>query len=215
MVGATALVSVLSLLGSVAPAGATVFGPDVTVTEDAVDGIVYTIGGVTPPSPPITIASDGEVGFDPFGAGFDTSDGIQLTVTTDEPVGTWALDGVSGAGWQNFQTAGFDNWVLPGDLTGVGCGAENEPTCEPVPKWDFTLGGEWADGTAGNIWVLEPDGNISDHIILDNSGPNGEAAITFFSDVPEPSTWAMMLLGFAGLAFAGYRSRGRTAALAV
>jgi PEP-CTERM motif-containing protein len=23
--------------------------------------------------------------------------------------------------------------------------------------------------------------------------------------VPEPSTWAMMLLGFAGLGFAGYR----------
>jgi hypothetical protein len=35
------------------------------------------------------------------------------------------------------------------------------------------------------------------------------------SDVPEPSTWAMMLMGFAGLAFAGFRSRKRTAALAV
>ena len=26
--------------------------------------------------------------------------------------------------------------------------------------------------------------------------------------VPEPSTWALMLLGFAGLGFAGYRHRG-------
>jgi hypothetical protein len=26
-----------------------------------------------------------------------------------------------------------------------------------------------------------------------------------YSPVPEPSTWAMMLLGFAGLGFAGYR----------
>jgi hypothetical protein len=25
------------------------------------------------------------------------------------------------------------------------------------------------------------------------------------SSVPEPSTWAMMLIGFAGLGFAGYR----------
>ena len=25
--------------------------------------------------------------------------------------------------------------------------------------------------------------------------------------VPEPSTWAIMLVGFAGLAFAGYRAR--------
>ena len=29
--------------------------------------------------------------------------------------------------------------------------------------------------------------------------------------VPEPSIWAMMLLGFAGLGFAGYRSTRRTA----
>ena len=27
--------------------------------------------------------------------------------------------------------------------------------------------------------------------------------------IPEPSTWAMMLLGFAGLGFVGYRSAGR------
>ena len=26
-------------------------------------------------------------------------------------------------------------------------------------------------------------------------------------NIPEPSTWAMMLVGFAGLAFAGYRAR--------
>jgi PEP-CTERM motif len=31
--------------------------------------------------------------------------------------------------------------------------------------------------------------------------------------VPEPSTWAMMLVGFAGLGFAGYRSRWRRAAV--
>jgi hypothetical protein len=34
--------------------------------------------------------------------------------------------------------------------------------------------------------------------------------------VPEPSTWAMMLLGFAGLGFAGYRkaNSGQTSPLA-
>jgi hypothetical protein len=32
------------------------------------------------------------------------------------------------------------------------------------------------------------------------------------SPVPEPSTWAMLLLGFAGLGFAGYRARKRTVA---
>ena len=32
--------------------------------------------------------------------------------------------------------------------------------------------------------------------------------------VPEPSTWAMMLLGFAGLGFAGYRASRKTTAVA-
>jgi hypothetical protein len=33
-------------------------------------------------------------------------------------------------------------------------------------------------------------------------------------DVPEPSTWAMLLLGFAGLGFLGYRASRRSGALA-
>jgi hypothetical protein len=32
--------------------------------------------------------------------------------------------------------------------------------------------------------------------------------------IPEPSTWVMMLLGFAGLGFAGYRVSRKTAAFA-
>jgi hypothetical protein len=35
--------------------------------------------------------------------------------------------------------------------------------------------------------------------------------LTPFSVIPETSTWAMMLLGFAGLGFAGYRRRIRLA----
>jgi phospholipase/lecithinase/hemolysin len=34
----------------------------------------------------------------------------------------------------------------------------------------------------------------------------------FEGAVPEPSTWAMLLVGFAGLGFAGYRARARAAA---
>ena len=47
---------------------------------------------------------------------------------------------------------------------------------------------------------------------VDVLGPNGtgEVAGTGTITVPEPSTWAMMLLGFAGLAYAGYR-KGKTA----
>jgi hypothetical protein len=34
------------------------------------------------------------------------------------------------------------------------------------------------------------------------------------STVPEPPTWAMMLLGFAGLGFAGYRASRKSGPLA-
>jgi PEP-CTERM motif len=33
--------------------------------------------------------------------------------------------------------------------------------------------------------------------------------------IPEPSTWAMMLLGFAGLGFAGYRAKAKLALPAI
>ncbi len=36
---------------------------------------------------------------------------------------------------------------------------------------------------------------------------------TFSGSVPEPSTWAMLALGFAGLGFAGYRTRRTTVSI--
>jgi hypothetical protein len=39
------------------------------------------------------------------------------------------------------------------------------------------------------------------------------AQIAIGTEAPEPSTWAMMLLGFAGLGFAGYRGSRKGAAL--
>ena len=48
------------------------------------------------------------------------------------------------------------------------------------------------------------DGDLSDNIggVALEIDPVGVVAYT-----PEPSTWAMLLLGFAGLGFAGYRGR--------
>ncbi|HEX9167349.1 MAG TPA: PEP-CTERM sorting domain-containing protein [Roseiarcus sp.] len=38
--------------------------------------------------------------------------------------------------------------------------------------------------------------------------------MTVFLTAPEPSTWVMMAVGFAGLGFVGYRSTARTAVAA-
>ena len=43
-----------------------------------------------------------------------------------------------------------------------------------------------------------------DDVVIDETSPPPTA-------VPEPSTWAMMVVGFAGLGFAGYRASRRTA----
>jgi hypothetical protein len=40
-----------------------------------------------------------------------------------------------------------------------------------------------------------------------NSGASQQMVVGFGSAVPEPSTWAMMGIGFLGLAFAGFRQR--------
>jgi PEP-CTERM motif len=47
----------------------------------------------------------------------------------------------------------------------------------------------------------------------ENSG-FGQVDITLARSVPEPSTWAMMLLGFAGLGFAGYRASRKAVLIA-
>jgi hypothetical protein len=44
-------------------------------------------------------------------------------------------------------------------------------------------------------------------ISVPSSGPETFEVVLTPTAVPEPSTWAMMLLGFAGLGYAGYRRR--------
>jgi hypothetical protein len=46
--------------------------------------------------------------------------------------------------------------------------------------------------------------------VIDQAGDK-----TRISTVPEPSTWAMMTLGFAGVGFMAYRRRHQTATLRV
>ena len=50
-------------------------------------------------------------------------------------------------------------------------------------------------------------------IVGGDPAPAFNAAFSLSGAVPEPSTWAMMLLGFAGLGFASYRhaKKGRSA----
>jgi len=72
--------------------------------------------------------------------------------------------------------------------------------------FDFTYQGDLLLGSVYDDSVI----NLGSHagaLTLDEPGIYVIGGV-----VPESSTWAMMLLGFAGLGFAGYRTRRRTAA---
>jgi hypothetical protein len=109
------------------------------------------------------------------------------------------------------------------------------PSCDPgsPPSWiarkltigtfsgvifEITIA---ADGSAG---VPEGDSNagIDPYLVVDPSTPNASLVTLVFSpgidnaplpsaEVPEPSTWVMILGGFAGLGFAGYLASRKSA----
>jgi PEP-CTERM motif len=67
-------------------------------------------------------------------------------------------------------------------------------------------------GVAGNYlaWFGTDDGFFLNNGV--QPFPSDQALQMEVLATPEPSTWAMMLVGFAGLGFAGYRRHGRCAA---
>jgi hypothetical protein len=81
--------------------------------------------------------------------------------------------------------------------------------------------GEGANGAPSDTLTISPITITAYSDYSPSEGPEIGAesfrwaiGISAVSDVPEPSTWAMMALGFAGLGYLGYRSRKRPAALA-
>jgi hypothetical protein len=80
----------------------------------------------------------------------------------------------SSAGWVQIGTS--TTFGLPANLTSIGCGFENETTCEPVGVFDFNI----AFNTTGVLNILDPTGAPSDQIHFFNVGGHGE--VTFSSD---------------------------------
>ena len=83
-----------------------------------------------------------------------------------------------------------------------------------VPSLDFNQSIFATDLDPGsNTYFLFRDEPSTDGSIQQYTGLYGSID-TLAVNVPEPSTWAMMLLGFAGLGFAAYRRKSLIAAAA-
>lgn len=63
------------------------------------------------------------------------------------------------------------------------------------------------------VWGnIQGDGSVN--WLNTNASRDSTFSVTFASAVPEPSTWAMMILGFVGVGFMAYRRRNQNVALA-
>jgi hypothetical protein len=61
---------------------------------------------------------------------------------------------------------------------------------------EIVVGGAGSTGDFDGLW----------------GGGGGGGSFVYTGAIPEPSTWALMVVGFGGLAFAGYRRTRRLAA---
>jgi hypothetical protein len=182
----------LGALSLAAAASAQSFAIHNLGTEDHTNGFTGTIPSTAPGfGNTITVMSDGEVAIMPFGITHDVSDAVQLA-------SIW----VGGAGWEN---VGGGVWDIPA-CSGGGC--ENANILEPIGMWTAP-GFTWVNGMNEYIIWEDPNdgGGWSDEIRTFNL-PDGTAAFTFASGVPEASTWAMMVLGLGLVGFTLRRRQG-------
>ena len=80
----------------------------------------------------------------------------------------------SSAGWVQISPNTFG---LPADLSGIGCGIENETTCEPMGVFNFNVG----FSSSGVVNILDGSNELSDQLHFFNDAL-GLGVITFVSD---------------------------------
>jgi len=128
------------------------------------------------------------------------------------------LDGSEGTGFspsgdlQSNMSLSTGNYVVSFLLAGNMRGAPPQTTTISIGSQSFAL---TLPSSQGYTLFTHTFTNASGALSFVESGPASEQgsllADVSVANVPEASTWAMMVLGFAGLGFAGYRRARRAA----
>ena len=171
-------------------------------------------------------ADSGQVLFNEYGWNFSVSDPNSTNLEADLTQGRGGDDwSYTFTATQNgtivmdynsiFQggTSAFGLWGWAIDFTGSGSGFPVLNASDPTQSGAFTgilvAGQTYTIGLNGNPNIAQANGPAN---FVGLMAGNFSWAITA-SSVPEPSTWALMLLGFGGLAFAGRRRMQRLQAM--
>jgi PEP-CTERM motif-containing protein len=115
-------------------------------------------------------------------------------------------------------TATADSQLNPSDSFNLSTTIQESANSEFEVILDVDASVMTSVGKASGYGFVDPfffipitDPNAGDYTILTSDGIGNFPVPT----VPEPSTWAMMLLGFAGLGFAGWRTSRRKSAATI
>jgi hypothetical protein len=177
-----------------APAKAVVVNYDITFnfTDPTVTDVVGHLAVNSPPATfPGTFTNAGLTGL---------ISSFSVTFTHTNPDDTFSCIG-NGCVFNAANFGGFTGLTFnaAGQLTAIGANINtggNGANANTLQIGDSNF------ANTGTLFRLNPGGN---------GASDAEVGITISTAVPEPSTWAMMILGFAGVGFMAYRRRNHPA----
>jgi hypothetical protein len=168
-----------------------------TLTYDSTGNV---FGGGGPFNTPLIGAPSGNLIFMHPGNGYDVD--LRFTAPVTETVTAYfspQLVDPNGVGYPNGMTAAiYDNGTLEAS-TVLNHDAKGY---SPNP---FSATFAISAGQTVDFLLIPNNGNFS---------YDSTQAVATVSSVPEPATWAMMLLGFCGLGFMAYRRKSKSALMA-
>jgi hypothetical protein len=197
-------VAALGLLTLVGQAQASVVVGDLNVSDPAAGLPSGTLGVVT-----VTDIAGGVTVDVTLSAGieFVNTGGPHTPFVFDLSGGPFTATSITPGAFSNASTSSdtpFGSFTNGINMTG----SNGAPGAQPGPL-DFTvLGATTANFISNGTAYFAAD--LLD-VATGNTGAEAAEMITITSGVPEPATWAMMILGFFGVGFMAYRRKNQTA----
>jgi PEP-CTERM motif len=108
----------------------------------------------------------------------------------------------------------YDNLFWPGNAPPTASAFDGHGSVLDIYGLMFTVGADTAIDLFSNGIGFGPPGAVFGLVVANHETVLDSVSAGIALSTPEPSTWAMMVLGFAGLGFAGYRKARKTVAIA-